>query len=238
MAQQVVALDAIAPGRFRLGIGPSHQAAVENSYGTHWRTPLRQLREYLTVLQALFRQGSVDFQGRFVTARGRLEAPIDVPVMASALRPTSFRLCGELADGAISWMCPWDYLRDVTLPAMREGAESAGRPAPSLVAHVPVCLHEDIEEARKAAQETVGNYGRIPFYNAMFRDAGFANAEEGIDRAMFDALVAWGNREQVVSRLRTIIAEGATEIIAHPVLTGSDREASMLATMEVIAAAN
>ena len=44
--------------------------------------------------------------------------PADVPVMASALQRRSFELCGAEADGAISWVCPGGYLRDVAIPAM------------------------------------------------------------------------------------------------------------------------
>ena len=55
--------------------------------------------------------------------------------MASALQRGSFELCGEEADGAISWICPGIYLRDVALPAMQLGAERAGRPVPPLIAH-------------------------------------------------------------------------------------------------------
>ena len=51
--------------------------------------------------------------------------------MASALQRGSFELCGEEADGAISWICPGTYLRDVALPAMQAGAErAASRAAP------------------------------------------------------------------------------------------------------------
>ncbi len=61
----------------------------------------------------LMRTGAVDYQGEHVAkAVARFSGPVDVPLMASALRPASFRVCGELADGAISWVCPWDYLRD------------------------------------------------------------------------------------------------------------------------------
>ena len=67
---------------------------------------------------------------------------VDVPVMASALRPQSFELCGAEADGAISWMCPFTYLRDTALPAMEAGAEGAGRPVPPLIAHIKLLSHQ------------------------------------------------------------------------------------------------
>ena len=50
LAQQVLALYDLAPGRLRLGIGPSHRFIIEDIYGLQQRTPLAHLREYLEVL--------------------------------------------------------------------------------------------------------------------------------------------------------------------------------------------
>src|SRR5688572_9416333 len=173
MAQQVMALEALAPGRFRLGIGPSTQAAMGPLYGVDWREPMTQLREYLTIIRSFLHEGAVDYHGNFAGARVRLPDTIDVPVMASALSPGAFRVCGEAADGAISWMCPWPYLRDVALPALREGADAAGRQPPPLSPHVPVCIETETDVARAAVQDQVGAYGTFPVYHAMFAKAGF-----------------------------------------------------------------
>jgi alkanesulfonate monooxygenase SsuD/methylene tetrahydromethanopterin reductase-like flavin-dependent oxidoreductase (luciferase family) len=40
LAQQALSLYDIAPGRLRLGIGPSHQAIIEGIYGLPQTTPL------------------------------------------------------------------------------------------------------------------------------------------------------------------------------------------------------
>src|SRR5712691_1881417 len=191
MAQQAQVIAQIAPGRFRLGIGSSHQAGMERGYGVRWRRPLSQVREYILVLRKLLGEGSVDFEGKFVTARAQMP-PVDVPIMVSALREGSFRLAGELADGAITWVCPWPYLRDHALPAMKEAAATAGRPAPPLVVHVPVCLETNPEDARATAREQIGRYGQVPFYAAMFADAGFPDAAAGLSDGLIDSLVAYG----------------------------------------------
>ena len=68
--------------------------------------------------------------------------------MAAALGPRAYRICGAEADGAISWVCPGSYLREVALPALQRGAEMAGRPVPPLIVQVPVCVHENPEYAR------------------------------------------------------------------------------------------
>ncbi len=103
MVQQVQVLAQLAPGRFRLGVGPSHRAGMQQMFGASFEAPLTNLREYLTIVKSLLHQGQVEFDGRHYHAHAAIQSPApDVPVMASALREASFELCGELADGAIS----------------------------------------------------------------------------------------------------------------------------------------
>ena len=123
----------LAPGRFRLGIGPSHRP-IMREMGIRLSNPLGHLREYLQILKALLQKGKVDLDGEFYQAHETIPEPVDVPVMASALQRRSFELCGAEADGAISWVCPGEYLRDVAIPAMQAGAARAGRPVPPLIA--------------------------------------------------------------------------------------------------------
>ena len=53
MAQQAIAVAQLAPGRFRLGIGPSHQTTMENTFGFSFNKPLTRLGEYLDIVSAL-----------------------------------------------------------------------------------------------------------------------------------------------------------------------------------------
>jgi len=128
LAQAALALDQLAPGRLRLGVGPSHKPAIQGTWGLPFDSPLTHLREYLTILNAILKEGKVSFHGEILHAEAQIPMPTQVRVMASALRPKAFRLCGELTDGAISWLCPLSYIRDVAAPALREGAAQAGRP--------------------------------------------------------------------------------------------------------------
>ena len=57
LAQQALALHDLAPGRLRLGIGPSHHFIIEDIYGLQYRTPLDHLCEYLEVLCSALLQG-------------------------------------------------------------------------------------------------------------------------------------------------------------------------------------
>ena len=85
IAQQVQVLAQLAPGRFRLGVGTSGRSGMEETFGVNFGAPIGHLSEYLRVLKALLQSGAVDFDGRYYRAHARIPAPLDVPVMASAL---------------------------------------------------------------------------------------------------------------------------------------------------------
>ena len=136
MTSETLAIEDLAPGRVRLGVGGSHRPTIEGQFGIPMGTPLAHLREYVGILRGLLWEGSVDFEGDYYTVRGELPAgtaPPKTPLPISTLRPNAYRLAGEIADGAISWLNPIDYIVDIALPALEEGAMSAGgRARPSL----------------------------------------------------------------------------------------------------------
>jgi F420-dependent oxidoreductase-like protein len=228
VAQQVQVIAQLAPGRFRLGVGPSHRPTIDGMFGLDFSSPLGNLREYLRVIKPLLQDGSVEFEGRQYRARATLESPVDVPVMASALRSGSFELCGAEADGAISWVCPPQYLRDVALPAIAAGAKGAGREAPPLIAHVPVCVHENPDEVREAVQTQAAIYPRLRLYQRMFAAAGYPEASDATwSDAMIAGVVASGDEPSVERRVHGLFEMGATEVLASPILAGPDQEASL-----------
>ncbi|MBI3325736.1 MAG: LLM class flavin-dependent oxidoreductase [Nitrospinae bacterium] len=236
VVQQVQVLAQLAPGRFRLGLGPSHRPTIEATFGIDFRAPLGHLREYVQIVKTLLQRGAVNFDGRYYKAHAQIRTPVEVPVMASALRRKSFELCGAEADGAISWVCPGVYLRDVALPAMRTAAEQAGRPVPPLIAHAPVCVHDKPDEIRTAAREQLANYVRLPFYVQMFVDAGFPEAAQGTwSDAMLDAVLLSGEESRVAERLRELFSFGATEVLVSPLAAGSDRTGSLDRTLQLVA---
>lgn len=233
MAQQVQVIAALAPMRFRLGIGPSHRPIMEGM-GISFSSPLANLREYIQVLKPLLQEGKVDFDGDQYQAHAAIPNPVQVPVMGSALQKGSFDLCGEIADGAISWICPPEYLRDVALPAMRAGASRVGRSVPPLIAHAPVCVHDNPQEVRQAVREQIMN-PRLPFYQRMLAIAGFPEASEGQwSDSMIDAVVFSGDEDVVADRMSEVLKFGASEILASPVLAGGNKDKSLERTMTLL----
>ena len=223
MAQGAMSVDQLAPGRLRLGVGPSHKPAIENTWGIPFEKPLSHLREYLTILKAILNEGKVDFQGELLQAKAEIPQPTQVHVMASALREKAFQLCGELTEGAISWMCPLPYIRDVAAPALAAGAEAAGRAKPKMIVHTPIVVSEDQEAIYEGARRQFGFYQRLPYYSQMLQDAGYAEAAERefTDR-MADALIISGSETEVADRVRALPAFGTDEMLAAIVLLPDD----------------
>ena len=61
--QQVQAIAQLAPGRLRLGVGPSHETSMSRIFGVDYREPLANLFEYIAVLRGLLHEGAVEFRG-------------------------------------------------------------------------------------------------------------------------------------------------------------------------------
>jgi len=214
LAQQAATVAALGPGRLRLGVGPSHRPTIEGVYGLPMDAPLAHLQEYVAVLRAALREGAVDHHGRFFTARTTLPSPPDVPILVSALSAGAFRLAGHISDGAISWNCPIAYLRDVALPALRAGAQAAGRAAPPLVAQLWVGLSTDRAAVHAAARRRLEGYARLPFYATMFAAAGFpVEADGGVSDALVDSLVVTGTDSAISSRLQEILDGSINEVL-------------------------
>ncbi|MFL5701967.1 MAG: LLM class flavin-dependent oxidoreductase [Ktedonobacteraceae bacterium] len=218
LAQQALALGDIAPGRLRLGIGPSHRPTIEGVYGIPMTVPLEHLREYVAVLRIALWEGKIDHHGRFYTIKTTLPRTPRTPILISSLREGAFRMAGEVADGAISWVCPVPYLLKNALPALRAGAAASVRPTPPLVAHIPVALSQDRQAVLAAARRQLGRYGRLPFYANMFNDAGFPVDPNGtMSDALFDSLIVSGDEGNVVTRITELLATGLDEIMVMPV---------------------
>ena len=239
LVQQALVVAALAPGRFRLGVGPSHRPSVEGTFGIPFVRPLEYLAEYVTILRAALQEGRVEFEGQRLRAHAEVPSPPNVPVLISALRPGAYRLAGRIADGAIAWVCPLPYLRDQAVPALRAGAALRPHPQagsrPALIAHCFVAVHDDAAEVRAAARQRLAGYARLPFYQEMFALAGYPEARQGtMSDAMLDAVVVHGDEPAVAAHLRHYLDAGMDEVIASVLIAGGDRPASLERTLRLL----
>ena len=69
-------------------------------------------------------------------------------VVVAALGPVMLKLAGRLADGTATWMTGPPRSPTTSCPTIRPAADEAGRPAPMVIAGVPVCVTDDPAAAR------------------------------------------------------------------------------------------
>ena len=186
MAQAAATLNEVSSGRFRLGIGVSHKSAMEAMLGLRLVEPLGVMREYVAVLRGALAEGT-DFQGGHYRVRWSLalpKRPPAPPIYLAALSVKMLELAGEIADGAVLWLCPPAYVRDVALPALERGRRRAGKPLAGfeIVAAVPLAVSDDRAAAMSAFRGELKRYVEQPFYRAMMQAAGLGDAVAAFDR--------------------------------------------------------
>jgi len=218
MASQALALSELAPGRLRLGIGSSHRPTIEGIYGMKMEKPLEHLREYVEIVRAALWEGNVDHQGKFFQVKATLPRTAQLPILISALRANAFKQAGEIADGALPWLCPVPYLLKTGLPALQQAAQASGRPIPPLVAHILVAVNEDRAAVIKATRAQIQFYGKLPFYAAMFADAGYPVAADGsMSDDLIGSLVVSGSASAIAGRFKELLASGLNEPLVLPI---------------------
>jgi alkanesulfonate monooxygenase SsuD/methylene tetrahydromethanopterin reductase-like flavin-dependent oxidoreductase (luciferase family) len=216
MAQQALAVHDLAPERLRLGIGSGNRSFLESRYGLSQIAPLRYLKEYLEVLRGVLWQGSIDHQGEFFQVVDTLPRTAQVPLLIPALGLKAFRLAGEIADGALASLCPVPYLLDQALPALQAGAEEKSRPAPPIVACLPVAFSTDEAAILVAVRQLIQQLAQTSTYARMFAQAGWASAVNGDEaelNTLARTLVISGNEATVRDRVQELLASGLDELL-------------------------
>jgi alkanesulfonate monooxygenase SsuD/methylene tetrahydromethanopterin reductase-like flavin-dependent oxidoreductase (luciferase family) len=239
LVSQAQVIESLAPGRLRLGVGTSHRMRMEQNLGiTMGRKPLTYLREYVAVLRGMLWEGGVDHHGEYLNVTEHYPEGITSPmteILVSALSPRSYEVAGEISDAAISWMAPIPYLVQTALASLEDGASAAGRATPPLIAHVPVAMTQDRDQALTIAGNELAYYGALPFYQQMFEAAGLpATDNNRTPKEVVDAILVSGTPDEIRTRLEGILAEGIGELLLHPiVIDDSDAERRELAEIVV-----
>ena len=229
MAQQALTTQAAAGGRFSLGVGLSHRPVVEAMWGMSYDRPAIHMREYLSVLRPLLKEGRVSFNGAFfrVNATVQVATSNPPPVLTAALAPVMLRIAGELADGTVTWMVGPKTLETHIVPRISSSAEEAGRPTPRVVVALPIAVTDDAAEGRQRAARLFQVYGTLPNYRRVLDIEGAAGPAE---------VAVVGNEEEVESQLRRIAAAGATDFLAGAFPAEDDAQASLKRTRTLLKA--
>ena len=225
------AANAIGRPGFTLGLGPSHEPVVRGVLGMSYEHPGRNTEEYLHIISGLLCGEEVDFDGHDWTTHspGRM-VHLDHPVslLLSALSPRMLRIAGQFADGVVLWMASARVIESRIAPRLHESARASNRPAPRVVAGLPVVVHDDIVEARSAIVSMSTMYSGMTNYQRIIAAGGGTSPAD---------VAIIGDEAAVQARLRELISAGATDIWAQPVAVGDDRaqrSASLRGTRELL----
>jgi len=207
MAQQALSTSAACGGRFALGIGLSHQIVIESMLGLSWAKSYTHMKEYVAVLNPLFRDGQVSHQGTEyrVQAQVKVTGAKPPPILLAALAPKMVALAGAQTQGTITWMTGPKTLQSYLVPRLNEAAAKAGQPAPRVVCGLPISICDDPKAARERAAQTFQVYGFLPSYRAMLDREG---AEGPADVAIV------GDEKAVGGELDRLAEAGVTDFLA------------------------
>ena len=169
MAQQALTTQMACGGRFTLGLGPSHHWIVQDQLGLPYERPAHLVRNYLDVLNRAFAgPGPLDVDNDAYHVHSPMDVAdaIPMPILISALAPVMLRIAGEHAAGTILWMADERAISEHVVPRLTKAASEAGRPAPRIVAGVPValCADGDVDAARAYASDVLGHADFSPNY--------------------------------------------------------------------------
>ena len=220
LARQALSAQAATGGRLAMGVGPSHHWIVRDMLGLPYERPAGYTRDYLDVLDAaLAGPGPVDVENRTFTVHNPLElGPVaKLPVLIAALGPVMLALAGERADGTVLWMADERAVAEHVAPRISKAAGDAGRPAPRIVAGIPVCLcrPSEVDAARERANRILGEAEISPNYQRLLE---YGDAKDIGD------LCAAGDETAIAARFRRFADAGVTDLSVRLLPIGADRD--------------
>ncbi len=181
----------MAPNRFVLGLGVSHQHLVSGQRGHDYTKPLSTMRDYLEAMQGALYMGK--------------QPEVDAPIVIGALRDKMLGLSATAVQGAHPYL---------VTPAHTKRARDVMGPD-ALLCPEHMVLHEtDAEKARAIARNALKMYIRLPNYQNNLKQFGFTEAdfEDGGSDALVDALVSWGEPDEIAAHLQEHLDAGANQV--------------------------
>ncbi len=173
MAQQALSNQAVCEGRFTLGLGPSHHWIVADMLGLPYDRPAHLVRNYLEVLNAAFAGPGSGRRRERRLPRAQPARRHRPPADADpARRARAGDARGSRASTRRERSSGWPTSArsaSTSCPASRSAADAAGRPAPRVVAGVPValCRNDEVDDARSWANQALGHAEFSPNYQRL-----------------------------------------------------------------------
>ena len=181
----------MAPDRFILGLGVSHQHLVSGQRGHEYGKPVSTMRDYLETMQGALYMGK--------------EPEIDAPIVIGALRDKMLGLAASAAQGSHPY--------NVT-PEHTKRARHVMGPDALLCPEHMVLNETDPTKARQIARGNLKMYIGLPNYQNNLKQFGFTDddfADGGSDK-LVDALVCWGDPEKIAAHMQEHLDAGANTV--------------------------
>lgn len=182
------------PGRFLLGVGVSHQPAVEGFHQGSYGKPYSTMVQYLDAMD----------RSLFVAV-----GPSSPPARAlAALGPRMLALAAERGVGAHPYFVPVEHTAV---------AREALGPDALLMPEQAVVCSTDPEQARAVARRFMKTYLTLPNYTNNLRRLGWGDDDLSGDGGgptdrLVDAIVAWGDDDAIAARVRAHLDAGADHV--------------------------
>lgn len=160
-AQTVTLIHELSRGRFRFGIGVSHDA-MNARLGLRTGKPLADTRTFVAQL----REGAERWG----------ELP---PIVLAALRKKMVQLAGEIAQGAVWANAARSHLR-TSLSFLPDGARTSF----FLGNMIPTCIADDRGAAAAVMRKTLTMYVMLPHYQNYWIEAGYEDEMRAIQQAI------------------------------------------------------
>ncbi len=185
------ALGELAPGRFVLGLGVSHEHLVKRVRGHDYTKPLSTMRSYLDSMEAALYMGAQPAE--------------EAPIVLAALRDKMLGLAASRTRGAHPYLVP---------PAHTARAREVMGPDAWLCPEQMVLLETDPEKARAVARANLNVYIGLPNYQNNIKQFGFTDedfADGGSDH-LVDEIIAWGDESTIRARIQAHWDAGADHV--------------------------
>lgn len=184
-------LGELAPGRFVLGIGVSHEHLVSRVRGHDYRKPIPVMRQFLD-----------DMEGALYMGRSPAEP---APIVLAALRDRMLGLAAERTRGAHPYLVP---------PEHTARAREVMGPDAWLCPEQMVLLERDATKARAIARANLDVYIQLPNYQNNLKQFGFDDADfaDGGSDRLVDAIVVWGDEKAIAERVQAHHDAGADHV--------------------------
>jgi len=225
VAQAMATIACLNQGRVMLGVGTGESMNEVPVLDIEWpETPERfaRLKEAIELIGRLWREERVTFQGEYFRTRNAniYDRPTDpVKLYVAAAGPAAARLAGRVADGFICTSGKGvELYRDTLLPAVREGAEKAGRDYDAIEKMIEMKVSFDTDR-RRALEDTkiwaaLALSGErkmgVDDPREMERLAAELSAEEAASR-----WIVSDDPDEHVQQIRTYVELGFTHLVFH-----------------------